>query len=206
MIASLVAATTRLVCGPTSEWRCERDSSRQRVYFANHASHLDFLVLWSSLPAEQRPRTRPVAGRDYWERSPARRFMARAVFNAILIDRQPGGLADRAAGAAASVEAIERQMGAQFSVIVFPEGTRSVDGSIGPFKSGLFYLAQRRPDLELIPVHLHNLNRILPRGETLPVPMLSRVVFGAALPGPSGESRQAFLERARSAVLSLGED
>ena len=61
---------------------------------------------------------------------------------------------------------------------MFPEGGRNTDGEIGEFKSGLYYLGKKRPDLELVPVYIDNLNRVLPRGEFLPVPLLSCITFG----------------------------
>lgn len=203
MMDSLVAGAARLVCGPTAAWRCDPNGACQRIYFANHASHLDFVVLWSALPAAQRRRARPVAGRDYWERSAARRFFARKVFRAVLVDRHVSPKTDRTAAAAASVAFMAQEMGRDASLIVFPEGTRSVTGELGPFKSGLYHLACARTDVELIPVYLHNLNRILPRGESLPVPMLSRVVFGEPLPRVPNETKDAFLARARDAVVAL---
>jgi 1-acyl-sn-glycerol-3-phosphate acyltransferase len=95
------------------------------------------------------------------------------------------------------------EMGYHDSLIVFPEGTRSASGEVGPFRSGLYHLSRARPDAELVPVHLENLNRILPKGEALPVPMVSRVTFGPVLPMGVGEQKEAFLERARTALLQL---
>jgi 1-acyl-sn-glycerol-3-phosphate acyltransferase len=203
MIDSMVAALARLVCGPTAVWHCDPHATTQRIYFANHASHLDFVVLWATLPHAARRSVRPVAGRDYWERTRIRRYLAREVFRAILVQRTPAGVADRAGAAREAIEAMARGMGEGTSLIVFPEGTRSATGEVGPFKSGLYYLSRAVPHVELVPVYLHNLNRILPRGEALPVPMLSRVTFGAPLRAAPGESKEAFLERARAAVLSL---
>jgi 1-acyl-sn-glycerol-3-phosphate acyltransferase len=96
-----------------------------------------------------------------------------------------------------------REMGDRDSLIVFPEGTRSLNGAVGPFKSGLYHLSRARPDVELIPVYLENLNRILPKGEALPVPMLSRVTFGPRLQRNSNEQKADFLARARTALLQL---
>jgi 1-acyl-sn-glycerol-3-phosphate acyltransferase len=94
-------------------------------------------------------------------------------------------------------------LGERNSLIVFPEGTRSLDGEVGPFRSGLFYLSRLRPDAELVPVFLENLNRILPKGQSLPVPMLSRVVFGEPLAFLPHESKDEFLARARAALIQL---
>lgn len=205
MIASCVAALARLATGPAVVWHCPPDAARQRIYFANHASHLDFVVLWAALPGAQRRAVRPVAGRDYWERTAVRRYLAREIFRAILVQRNTAASGDRAEAARAAVEDMAREMGHDTSLIVFPEGTRSANGDVGPFKSGLYHLALARQDVELIPVYLHNLNRILPRGETLPVPMLSRVTFGPPLRLDPAEPKDAFLQRARTAVLSLKE-
>ena len=202
MIDSIVAGASRLACGPVVTWHCDPNAAHQRIYFANHSSHLDFVVLWASLPARLRRTVRPVAGRDYWERSAMRRYLAREVFRAILIQRTPADTAERATPARHAIETMAREMGTDTSVIVFPEGTRSEDGELHPFKSGLYYLAGIT-GAELVPVYLDNLNRILPRGESLPVPMLSRVTFGASLHIERGEPKEGFLDRARAAVLAL---
>jgi 1-acyl-sn-glycerol-3-phosphate acyltransferase len=202
MIQSALASFCRLICGPAVEWRCDPSSDAQRIYFANHSSHLDFVVIWSALPPRLRRRARPVAGRDYWDRGAVRRYLAREVFRAVLVERSDAG-ADKAARARAAIEQMARDMGRSGSLIVFPEGTRSVNGAIGPFKSGLYHLARTRPDAELIPIRLNNLNRILPKGETLPVPMLSRLTFGRPLPTRADESKADFLTRARAALLQL---
>jgi 1-acyl-sn-glycerol-3-phosphate acyltransferase len=203
MIATLLASACRLVSGATVEWRCDPTADVQRIYFANHSSHLDFVVIWSALPPRLRRCARPVAGRDYWERGAVRHYLASQVFRAVLIDRGNAGSENPAIAARASIERMAREMGERNSLIVFPEGTRSVNGEIGPFKSGLYHLSRARPDAELIPVHLQNLNRILPKGEALPVPMLSRVTFGPRLYTNAAEQKEEFLARTRTAVLQL---
>jgi 1-acyl-sn-glycerol-3-phosphate acyltransferase len=204
MTGSALASVSRLLAGTTVEWRCDAGADVQRIYFANHASHLDFLVVWSLLPARLRQWARPVAGRDYWEQGAIRRWLAGRVFNAVLIDRQPDLAVPHADAARAAVERMAREMGRRHSLIVFPEGTRSRNGEVAPFKSGLYHLTRLRPGVELIPVHLENLGRILPKGEALPVPMLSRAVFGPPLPSPEDEAKDHFLGRARAALLDLG--
>lgn len=202
MIAgAAIAAATRLMTGAVVTWHCEPHPRCSRIYFANHASHLDFVVVWSALPPKERLHTRPVAGRTYWERNGLRRYLSRSVFGAVLVDRSTGG-DDAVAVARASVDRMARTLGEGASLIVFPEGTRSADGDVGPFKSGLYHLSCLRPEVELVPVHLENLNRILPKGEMLPVPMLSRVVFGAPF-SPSTHDKDGFLTEARDALLSL---
>lgn len=202
MIATLLASACRMISGAHVEWRCDPYADAQRMYFGNHSSHLDFVVIWSALPPRLRSRTRPVAGRDYWDESGIRRFLASSVFRAVLIDRHSGSSDVQRARAA--VERMALEMGERDSLIVFPEGTRSANGEIGPFKSGLYHLSRARPDTALIPVHLENLNRILPKGEALPVPMLSRVTFGPRLATFADEPKHEFLARARTALLHLG--
>ena len=206
-IASLLAAVARGISGVQVQWAgCEPDE-RQRIYFANHTSHLDFVVLWSALPSEIRVHVRPIAAKDYWEETPLRRYLARNVFHAVLLDR--GGAA-KAKNPDEShfvgrhlIDAMVDALGTENSLILFPEGTRGSGEKMGPFRSGLYHLAIRRPDAELVPAYLDNLNRILPKGEVLPVPMLSLLTFGKPMQVEPGEDRDAFLERAREAVASL---
>jgi 1-acyl-sn-glycerol-3-phosphate acyltransferase len=204
-VGRALASACRVISGATVEWRCDAHADAQRIYFANHSSHLDFMVIWSALPPRLRRCVRPVAGRDYWEQSAVRRYLASRVFRAVLVERshRSTGSEDVAATARASVERMAHEMGRRDSLIVFPEGARSPTGEIGPFKSGLYHLWRARPDTELIPVHLENLNRILPRGEALPVPMLSRVTFGPPLPTSVDEEKSEFLARSRTALVQL---
>jgi 1-acyl-sn-glycerol-3-phosphate acyltransferase len=76
---------------------------------------------------------------------------------------------------------------------------------MGEFKSGLYYLAKKRPDLELLPVYMDNMNRILPRGEFVPVPLLSSISIGAPIYLEKGESKIDFLSRAQRCIKILKE-
>jgi 1-acyl-sn-glycerol-3-phosphate acyltransferase len=192
----LLAGLAKLLSGASVRWiDCQPDTC-QRIYFANHTSHLDALVLWSSLPRELQSLTRPVAAKDYWDRGPIRRHIAKS-FNVLLIDRTKIKVHQ------SPVEMMLREIGDRYSLIVFPEGGRSSGDDVGEFKSGLYYLGKKRPDLELVPVHMENLNRVLPRGEVLPVPLLSCISIGAPIWLEAGESKTDFLRRARDAVCRL---
>jgi len=138
-----------------------------------------------------------VAAKDYWEAGRLRRYFATRVFRAVLIDRRH--LADEDD----PVEVMLTAMGDRHSLILFPEGTRGTSGEVGPFRGGLYDLALLRPQAELVPVYIENLNRILPKGEFLPLPLMSSVTFGPVLRVGVGETKAAFLERARGAILSL---
>jgi 1-acyl-sn-glycerol-3-phosphate acyltransferase len=201
MIERVLARLARVIAGASVRWTAPPGPQEvQRVYFANHTSHLDFILIWSALPASARVRTRPIAGADYWERGRVRRYLATRVFHAVLIER------GTPAGAQHSLAAIAEAMGEETSIIVFPEGTRSPDGRLLPFRSGLYHLCQRKPELELVPVYLDNMTRILPKGELLPVPLLSRVTFGAPLRLEPGEEKRAFNDRMRDALVALREE
>ncbi len=153
-------------------------------------------MLWSALPSDIRSLTRPVAAKDYWDKTPWKRFLAKS-FNALLIDRKKIKVHQ------SPVDLMIREIGDIYSLIVFPEGGRAEDGNMGEFKSGIYYLAKKRPDLELVPVYMENLNRILPRGEVMPVPLLSSISIGHPIWLESGEPKSAFLKRARDAVRAL---
>jgi len=206
-LASLLAAVARGISGVQVQWAgCEPDE-RQRIYFANHSSHLDFVVLWSALPSEIRAKTRPIAAKDYWDETPLRRYVTKNVFRAVLLDR---GITAKSKNPEEAhfvgrhlIEEMVAALGTENSLILFPEGTRGTGEKIGPFRSGLYHLALRRPDVELVPAYLENLNRILPKGEVLPVPMLSLLTFGKPLQAEPEEEKDVFLERAREAVASL---
>lgn len=206
-LASLLAAVARGISGIQVQWAgCEPDE-KQRIYFANHSSHLDFVVLWSALPPEIRARTRPIAAQDYWEETWLRRYLTTNVFHAVLVQRGAMGHAKtldepRFAGRSL-IEQMAAALGETNSLILFPEGTRGTGEKVGEFRSGLYHLAIRRRDVELVPAYLENLNRILPKGEFVPVPMLSLLTFGKPIQVEPGETKDAFLERAREAVSSL---
>jgi 1-acyl-sn-glycerol-3-phosphate acyltransferase len=208
MIAAVLARLAKVISGTRPVWIKPIEGDAQRVFFANHTSHLDFMVIWSALPAGLRARTRPVAGRDYWMKGFVRRYLSRKVFKAILIDRSPASASpeERRVAARVGIERMAEEMGTEYSIIVFPEGTRGTGDEISAFKSGLYHLCKIKPDVQLVPVYLDNMNRILPKGEALPVPMLGRVVFGEPMELRRNEPKEHFLARARSALEQLRED
>jgi 1-acyl-sn-glycerol-3-phosphate acyltransferase len=196
--ATAVVAFANAVTGVRPRWLGCRPDTRQRIYFANHASHGDFVLIWSVLPPAIRRVTRPIAGADYWDATATRRFIAGRVFNAVLIDRHP------AATGADPIATMAAVLDEGASIIMFPEGTRNTsDGLLLPLKSGLYRLALARPDVELIPTFVENLNRVMPKGEIVPVPLLCTVTFGAPLMLRPGEEKAAFLTRASDRLKSL---
>lgn len=188
----------RLVTAPRAIWAGVDPAPRQRVYFANHTSNADFVLLWAVLPPALRARTRPVAAADYWLKSKLRAFAGRDVFRAVLIDRRPETRADD------PVELMTAALDGGDSLIIFPEGLRNMGPEqLLPFKTGLFHVATKRPEVDLVPVWLDNLNSVMPKGEIVPLPLLCTVTYGAPIHLEPGEEKAAFLARAHAALLAL---
>ncbi|MDD3590677.1 MAG: lysophospholipid acyltransferase family protein [Thermoguttaceae bacterium] len=198
LVRNTIILLTKFVSGVSVHWvGCRPDGDCQRVYIANHTSHLDSVVIWAALPPSVRAKTRLVAAQDYWLNGPIKRFLALRVFNVILVDRENVSKRNN------PLYSMLEEMGDKYSIIIFPEGGRSTTGVVGEFKSGVYYLVKKKPELELIPIYLDNMNRILPKGVWLPVPFLSRAFFGAPIWYERNESKEEFLERARNSVLDL---
>ena len=196
--AQAISTFARFITAPRAIWQGIEPVPHQRVYFANHTSNGDFVLLWTALPAPLCRQTRPVAALDYWLTSPLRAFIGREVFNAVLIDRRPEARTQDPVAQMAS--ALDQGS----SLILFPEGQRnSSEAPLLPFKSGLYHLAKSRPDVDLVPVWIANLNRVMPKGEIIPVPLICTLTFGAPLHIQPEESKDAFLARATQALLAL---
>ena len=203
LVSSCLCFVARVVSGARVRWLGCEPSTEQRIYYANHSSHLDLLLLWSALPAFVREGTRPLAARDYWERGPLRRYLAERVFHAVMIERPGQGQTARTVWQA--FENAVDAMGTDRSLILFPEGTRGSGDEVQPFRAGLYHIARKKPEALLVPVYMENLNRILPKGELLPIPLLSSMTFGAPFRIREGEPKPEFLERARANVVELRE-
>jgi 1-acyl-sn-glycerol-3-phosphate acyltransferase len=205
---AVLCGLARILTGVTVRGAVPEPSDlRTFVFYANHSSHLDAVVLWLSLPPQIRARTRPVAARDYWDRDGLRRHLATEVLQALLIDRGKTRAEGRSA-AQLAVEALDSMATALeqgSSLILFPEGTRGSGEELAPFRSGLYRLAKKRPATSFVPVFLENLNRILPKGEFLPVPVLGSAFFGEPFRIEDNETRDSFLGRSRDALATLGE-
>ena len=194
----VISLFARFVTAPRAIWHGIDPAPAQRVFFANHSSNGDFVLLWTVLPPAQRRQTRPVAALDYWLKSPLRAFIGREVFNAVLIERRPEARSEDPISQ--MVAALEE--GA--SLILFPEGQRnSSDAPLLPFKSGLYHLAKARPAVDLVPVWIANLNKVMPKGEVIPVPLICTLTFGTPVHLAPDEAKDAFLARATAALLAL---
>jgi 1-acyl-sn-glycerol-3-phosphate acyltransferase len=221
----VLAFVARLITGAQGHWRGCAPKAEQRIYFANHQSHLDWVLIWAALPQELRAHTRPIAARDYWTRTPLKHWITREVFNAVYVSRTrapapvtqtsdvsaPIPVAVQRATTPAApdletdqdpLEPLVQALTAGDSLVIFPEGTRGHASEPAAFKSGLYHLAEQFPGVPLVPAWIDNVQRVMPKGEVVPVPLLCTVTFGEPLQLQTGEDKKAFLVRARAAVLA----
>ncbi|MFD1837264.1 lysophospholipid acyltransferase family protein [Paracidovorax cattleyae] len=287
LMSLFLLGLVRLLTGSQARWYGCPPKAEQRIYFANHQSHADLVMIWAALPQELRSITRPIAAKDYWTKTPFRQWLTTAVFNAVYVDRVSGTPAQRPAPEAPPQPAADTPGGAPLqaiteptqsvlptqpeppargplpaqgtlegflaqpapalaepaappadpaqparpdpealraalpgddplaplvralesgdSIVIFPEGTRGQGDEPQPFKSGLYRLAQMFPQVVLVPAWIHNVQRVMPKGEVVPVPILCSVTFGAPIELGAREERRAFLDRARRAVIALRE-
>jgi 1-acyl-sn-glycerol-3-phosphate acyltransferase len=195
--SSLLVGVMKALVGAYPRWQGCEPAAAQRIYFANHTSHIDTLAIWSALPPALRARTRPVAAKDYWDKGALRRYLAIRNLNAVLIERAREGRQGD------PLQPLTDALQQGYSLIIFPEGTRGTEALPGAFKSGLFHLMQRFSTVELIPVYLENVHRAMPKGTFFPIPLICTIRFGAPVQRVADESKESFLERARSAVVAL---
>lgn len=193
-----LAFLARLITGAQGHWYGCPPKAEQRIYFANHQSHFDWVLIWAALPHELRAVTRPIAARDYWTKTPLRHWITREIFNAVYVSRQRSQDED-------PLEPLMDALRSGDSLVIFPEGTRGNKADPAAFKAGLYHLAEAFPEVQLIPCWIDNVQRVMPKGEVVPVPILCSVTFGAPLSIASGEDKRAFLDRARDAVVALRE-
>jgi 1-acyl-sn-glycerol-3-phosphate acyltransferase len=202
-VASITGAA-KILTGAQCQWIGCGPRDAQRIYFANHSSHLDFVLLWSALPPALRKSTRPVAAADYWFQGTIRRFLMRQVFHAVPVERDTGR---NGAGThllqPVSLQPMLDALDEGSSLIIFPEGTRGSGEEVQPFRSGIFHLAKDRPDVELVPVWIENCYRVMPKGSLLPVPLVCTVRFGTPTKLGREERRPDFLDRLKKAVEEL---
>jgi 1-acyl-sn-glycerol-3-phosphate acyltransferase len=192
----LLAFLARLITGAQGHWYGSPPKAEQRIYFANHQSHFDWVLIWAALPRDLRAQTRPIAARDYWTASPFKHWLTREVFNAVYVSRVRTEDED-------PLEPLADALRNGDSLVIFPEGTRGNKGEPQAFKAGLYHLAEQFPDVQLIPAWIDNVQRVMPKGEVVPVPILCSVTFGAPITLAPDEDRRTFLDRARASVLAL---
>ena len=198
VLDTFLCLITSFITGVTSKQASDLAfTPTNKVYYANHASHGDFVLVWISLPKTWRMLTQPVAGADYWLGSKLKAFIAEQVFRVLLIDRQ--------SDPKQAIAAMDGALKEGKSLILFPEGTRNTtdDQVLLPFKSGLYHLARENENVEFVPVWINNINRVLPKGKILPIPLLCDVRIGEVIKKLPDEDKTEFLTRTRQALLDL---
>jgi 1-acyl-sn-glycerol-3-phosphate acyltransferase len=195
-VAGTFILAARLVTGACGRWIGCQPEDKVRVYFANHTSHLDFILLWSALPPALRRRARPVAAREYWQRAGVRQYLSSRVFRSVYIERD-------ACPCSNPIVPLLKTLDGGESLILFPEGTRGGSDDLRRFRSGIFHLAAARPNVELVPVWLDNPHRVMPKGSVVPVPLLCTATFGQPTRFVAGEDKTAFLARLHEELLHV---
>ena len=191
-----LAGVARLITGAQGHWYGAPPKAEQRIYFANHQSHFDWVLIWAALPHDLRAITRPIAARDYWTSSKLKHWITREIFNAVYVSRHRTDDED-------PLEPLMEALRHGDSLVIFPECTRGNKADPAQFKAGLYHLAEAFPEVQLIPAWIDNVQRVMPKGEVVPVPILCSVTFGAPLTLQQSEDKRTFLDRAREAVIAL---
>ncbi|MFN7967369.1 MAG: lysophospholipid acyltransferase family protein [Acidobacteriota bacterium] len=142
------------------------------ILVANHASHLDALVLMSLYPLSSLPKLRPVAAADYFLRNRLVAWFSLNVIGIIPLSRRPKV---SEGDPLAEVGEFLSQGG---MAVLFPEGTRSLTGEMGELKTGVAHLARRHPAVPVVPIYVRGLNMALPKGEALFVPFFCDLFVG----------------------------
>lgn len=186
----------KILLGINSREEVPLDRKKQKIYFANHSSHVDTIAIVAALPPEYRKITKPVAAMDYWGRTPLMKYISTKGLNCVLVNRKSKGAADVLAP-------IHEALDNGYSIIIFPEGTRGDSALPTDFKAGIYHLAEKYPHVDLVPVYLDNVYRCMPKGKCVPLPLICTVRFGAPLERIDSEDKKDFLVRAQNSVIGL---
>lgn len=144
------------------------------IIIANHNSHLDTLLLTALFPMRMWASIAPVAAADYFMRTSTIAWLSRNFIGIIPIARKREGTDDD------PLAPISQALQAGRVVIFFPEGSRGEPEVMTVFKSGIARLAERHPEVPIVPIFLHGLGKALPRGEALLVPFVLDAFIGEA--------------------------
>jgi len=168
------------------------------ILAANHNSHLDAMVLISLFPLHLLPKVRPVAAADYFLRNPLLAWFATQVIGIVPLKRKREREDEDLL--APVTEALARGE----ILLFFPEGSRGEPEQIAEFKSGVARLAERHPEVPIVPIFMHGLGKALPRGDWVLVPFFLDAWIGEPLHFTG--SREEFMQRYRDSMQALAQE
>jgi long-chain acyl-CoA synthetase len=168
---SLVFNLHRLIARPFEVLDNERLANCRPplLFIANHSSHVDTLSVIRALPRDIRRRTAVAAAADYFFKSDLIGSLTSLLLNTFAFSR--GAQVRR------SLEYCADLTQAGWSILIYPEGTRSTTGKLLPFKHGIGLLVDALK-VPVVPIAVHGGFSILPKGRSWPRPGPARVVFG----------------------------
>ncbi len=144
------------------------------IIAANHQSHADTAVVFASLTPAARERFVAAAAQDYFFQGGPQQYLSRVLFNAIPISRDRRGGLD-------PLRHLSRAIREGYALLMFPEGTRSKDGTLGPFRAGIGKLLAEFPGTPVVPTWIGGTTRVMPKGKLIPRPVQVNVRFGTSL-------------------------
>jgi len=173
---------------------------QQYVVASNHNSHADAVTLMTAIPTNKLAKTRPVAAADYFGRNKFVSFISWFFLNLVLIPRKR---ADKP-GDDDPIEIMDRVLKKGHSMILFPEGSRGEAGKMQPFKKGIGFLMEKNRNIPVIPVYMEGIGRVLPKGNKIILPSLTKIYVGKAVHF-SNESAEEITSIIEKKVLELKE-
>jgi 1-acyl-sn-glycerol-3-phosphate acyltransferase len=170
--------------------------AEQFIIVANHNSHFDALAIMAAIPTAKFKTTRTVVAGDYFGKTKLSSKLVRLFFNGVLINR------NREKKEKSPIEELDSYLKNGDSLILFPEGTRGEPGVMKDFKKGIAILLKDNPSIPFVPVYLDGFGRVLPRNQTMIVPLVCKVRFGEAL-YPKKNDIDSILEEVKDAIMEL---
>ncbi|HBU8848506.1 1-acyl-sn-glycerol-3-phosphate acyltransferase [Citrobacter sp. Cs237] len=165
------------------------------IIVANHNSHMDVFALLSLFSLRRQGQVHPVAAADYFLRNKWMAWFALNILNIIPVMRKGGD--------ANPLARCEQALREGKTLILFPEGTRGEPGKLAPLKSGLWHLSQRFPEVPIIPVWLTGTERVMAKGNRIPLPLFIDVSIGRAM--YADPDKRAFMDNLRAQLLALSQ-
>lgn len=201
-IPSLFVSFVRLYVRPRVEGLEHIPAEGAVIIAANHQSHADTAVVFTALPRAVRKRFVAAAAQDYFFQGGLPQFSSRVLFNAIPLARDRRGGQD-------PLRHLSRALREGYAVLMYPEGTRSKDGTLGPFRAGIGRLLAEFPGTPVLPTYIGGTTRVMPKGKLIPRPFRATVRFGEPLVLKAHPKFRATWQSAadeiREAIVHLGD-